>query len=155
MQPEIWGSHAWSTLHLFAIGYPKSPTYEDIVAYKNFYENFWKVIPCYKCSVNYRRHLKEYPLDNYLTDNKKLFEWTVNLHNIVNKELGKPQMSIEDATNIYRNIIKKSATEQEHYDGKKIYVWVFFFILVGIISYVIYTNDNVYNKLRSLLYQEK
>jgi preprotein translocase subunit Sss1 len=149
MDPAIWGSCAWRVLHLLAIGYPKQPTYEDIVAYKNFYENFWKVIPCYKCSVNYRRHLKEFPLDDYLKDNKTLFEWTVHLHNIVNTELKKPQMSLEDATKLYRKIIKSSSEKKEVEEGKKMFVWLFLLTVLGIVGYVIYTNESVYNKIRS------
>jgi hypothetical protein len=149
MLPEIWGKNSWYILHIFAIGYPKQPTYEEIIAYKNFYENFWKVIPCYKCSVNYRRHLKEVPLDDYLTDNTKLFEWTVKLHNIVNVELGKPEMSLEDAIDMYRKIIKNTGEKKEVEDGKKMFVWIFLFIMVGIIAYIVYTNETINNKIRT------
>jgi hypothetical protein len=42
----------------------------------NYLQTYWKVIPCYKCSINYKR-LDELPIDTFLTTKMKLFEWTV------------------------------------------------------------------------------
>ena len=149
MHPEIWSPSAWNVIHLFAIGYPKQPTYEDIISYKNFYENFWKVMPCYKCSVNFRKNIKDIPIDEYLTDNIKLFEWTVKLHNLVNREIGKPETSLEDAMQRYSKIIKNSKEKKEVEDGKKMFVWIFIFIVIAIVIYIIYTsNSSVYIKIR-------
>jgi hypothetical protein len=97
MEPKVWGKYFWTTLHLAALGYPDVPSAEDKANYKQFFSNFWKVLPCYKCSVNYKRHLQELPIDDYLTDNLSLFQWTVDLHNIVNRELGKNEVSYEEA----------------------------------------------------------
>lgn len=105
MDPSIWGACLWKALHFIAIGYPKDPTFQDVTAYKEFFENLWKVLPCNSCSVNYRRHLKEIPLDGYLLNNHKLFEWTYLIHNKVNEELNKPLMKWKDAVNHYRSIL--------------------------------------------------
>jgi GTP-sensing pleiotropic transcriptional regulator CodY len=105
MDPSIWGACLWKALHFIAIGYPKDPTFQDVTAYKEFFENLWKVLPCNSCSVNYRRHLKEIPLENYLLNNHKLFEWTFLIHNKVNEELNKPLMKWSDAVAYYRSIL--------------------------------------------------
>lgn len=97
MLPTIWGKHLWFSIHFVALDYPDSPEQEHIQAYKDFYTNLWKVIPCFKCAVNYKRHLQELPIDGHLHSQDALFAWTVALHNIVNKELGKPEMSLEEA----------------------------------------------------------
>ena len=86
MQPSVWGPHVWRSIHYIALGYPDNA---DSMAYKEFFLNLWKVIPCLKCSINYKRHLEELPpIDQYLGSKDDLFKWTVALHNIVNLELG-------------------------------------------------------------------
>lgn len=106
MEPSIWGKYLWTSIHFIALGYPDKPTAEDVANYKAFYTNFWKVLPCYKCSKNYQRHLEELPIDPYMTDNMSLFEWTVLLHNIVNKELGKREWTVEEARQRFRSMVQ-------------------------------------------------
>lgn len=106
MEPKHWGKFIWTSIHIIALGYPDKPTQLDKQNYKEFLTNFWKVIPCYKCSQNYQVHLKELPIDEYLTDNLTLFEWTVKLHNIVNKQLGKNEWTLEEARAKFSRIAK-------------------------------------------------
>jgi len=90
-QPAVWGPSLWRAIHLVALGYPSDPSEEDVRAYGSFFEEALPaVLPCAKCIVNYRRHLLELPVSPYLVGgDRRLFEWTVKMHNIVNKELGK------------------------------------------------------------------
>jgi len=100
--PENWGPHLWKSIHYIALGFPDKPSYSDKDDYKTFFMNLDKVIPCFKCSVNYKKHLKELPsIDAFLTSNMKLFEWTWMLHNIVNRDLGKKTMPLDAALRIY------------------------------------------------------
>lgn len=108
MEPKIWGKYFWTTIHLVALGYPDTPSHTDAENYKHFYMNFWKVLPCYSCSENYKKHLEELPIDQFLKDNTTLFKWTVELHNIVNKELGKRTVTLEEATERYRQVASGS-----------------------------------------------
>ncbi len=104
MKPDIWGKHMWYTIHFIALAYPEQPTSEDKRHFQIFFENLHTVIPCYKCSVNYVKHLNELPLDSTaLKSNKGLFEWTVDLHNVVNRDLGKRAWSYEKAWSYYTN----------------------------------------------------
>lgn len=101
MNPKIWGKYVWVSIHIIALGYPDKPSNEDKKNYKEYFLNLWKVLPCYKCSINYLRHLEELPIDNALVDNMSLFKWTVDIHNIVNKETGKREMPFEEALELY------------------------------------------------------
>lgn len=101
MIPTVWGKHLWFSIHFIALDYPEFPETEHIEAYKQFFSNLWKVIPCYKCAVNYKRHLTELPIDGHLHSRDALFAWTVALHNIVNKELGKPEITLAEARKKY------------------------------------------------------
>lgn len=103
MYPDVWGQHLWRSLHFIALGYPAQPTADDIAQYRQFFVGLANVIPCSKCADNYKRHLKELPIDDFLTDNDKLFAWTVEIHNIVNHELGKPLVSLDAARSLYLN----------------------------------------------------
>lgn len=90
--PSVWGPSLWRGIHFIALGYPENPTEESIQSYGDFFvEALPKVIPCKTCADNYIRHLRELPITPYLYSGGKhrLFEWTVEMHNIVNKELGK------------------------------------------------------------------
>lgn len=105
MHPDVWGRFLWYSIHFVALDYPENPSPQDRAKYKSFFENLGAVIPCYKCSVNYKRHLEELPLvsdgADFLENRGSLFAWTVELHNIVNKELGKPVVSLDDAFAMY------------------------------------------------------
>jgi hypothetical protein len=111
MNPKIWGKYVWVSIHVIALGYPDKPSEEDKKHYKEYFMNLWKVLPCYKCSLNYLRHLKELPIDNALIDNTTLFKWTVDLHNIVNKETGKRQVPLEEALEMYTKLAQGSGQD--------------------------------------------
>jgi hypothetical protein len=104
---EVWGPALWRAIHFIALGYPSVPSEADAIAYRTFFENLGKVIPCEVCAGNYRRHFEELPIDGFLLGDRgnaygrvgedggvdvgghTLFDWTVQLHNIVDAELGK------------------------------------------------------------------
>jgi hypothetical protein len=111
MNPKIWGKYVWVSIHVIALGYPDKPSDEDKKNYKEYFLNLWKVLPCYKCSINYLRHLEELPIDGVLADNISLFKWTVDLHNIVNKETGKRQMPFEEALEIYTKLVQGNGSD--------------------------------------------
>ena len=98
MKPNVWGKHIWYMIHSIAMDYPEQPTSEDKRDFQVFFENLHTVIPCYKCSVNYIKHLHELPINSEaLKSNEALFKWTVDLHNIVNRDLGKQVWSYRKA----------------------------------------------------------
>lgn len=94
---------------MIALGYPESPSPIDKSTYKAYYDELWKVLPCGKCSVNYRRHLEELPIEGFLGSKMELFEWTVRLHNIVNRELRKPEYSVQQALGMYTGVKRGAA----------------------------------------------
>lgn len=105
MEPKIWGKYMWTSLHVIALGFPDQPSDKDKANYKHFYTNFWNVIPCQKCADNYLRHLQELPaIDDFLTDSNTLFQWTVDLHNVVNKELRKRTYTYKEAHEIFARL---------------------------------------------------
>jgi hypothetical protein len=98
-----WYHCTWSTIHHLALGYPEFPSPEEKTNYRAFFQALGPVLPCKKCSINYQRHLLELPIEPYLTNTNTLFEWTVKLHNIVNRENHKPEWTVEQARAHYLN----------------------------------------------------
>ena len=83
MDPSSWGPYYWGMLHLAALA--NAPDFPELV------QMFPALLPCPTCSNNFRKIIENNPLTaNYFT-------WSVDVHNMVNKKLGKPQMSYEDA----------------------------------------------------------
>jgi hypothetical protein len=102
VSPNTWGPSFWQTIHYISLGYPDNPSMIDQKNYQKFFENLHTVLPCLKCSINYKDHLNEVPLTSKeLVGPKSLFFWTVKLHNIVNKSLNKPLVSNDAALNMY------------------------------------------------------
>ncbi len=104
MKTDVWGKHLWYSIHLIALAYPEKPTNEEKRHYQAFFENLHEVLPCYKCSINYLKHLNEIPITTkVLSNTDNLFRWTVDIHNLVNVELGKEQWKYDEAIEYYRN----------------------------------------------------
>lgn len=90
MHPKLWSSAMWRTMHCVAYAYPENPTDLDKAIYKSFFVNLGHVIPCDICSRGYTRLLLQEgglaALDSAL-DTAALFEWTVDIHNSVQKSI--------------------------------------------------------------------
>jgi hypothetical protein len=107
MNQNIWGSHLWFSLHTMSFNYPLKPTNEEKEEYKQFFIYLQYVIPCSKCKKNYQRHLKEHPIDSHLENRKKLVYWVIDIHNMVNGEIGKKILSYDIVIKKYEEVYKK------------------------------------------------
>ena len=124
IKPSAWGPEAWTFLHYTALAYPENPTNEDKNNYMDFFLSLQNVLPCPTCAKNFKANLEKFPLKEALTNNKSLFQWTVNIHNEVNKESNKKEYSYEEAIDIYIN------PHKEQYD---IIFIIGLLILIGLI----------------------
>lgn len=126
MDKAQWGKPTWQALHYIALGFPSNPSTQDKVNYQMFYENFYKVIPCTECSKHYQENLKTVPIEKYLANNDTLFEWTVKIHNLVNKLLNKHQLTLAEA--------------KVHYLEKKIDVSfnLYTYLIVIVVMFLLY-----------------
>ena len=85
--PTKWGPHFWMTLHIACLGC------QDYKIIAGFVEGYKAIIPCLSC----RLHFEQVLVENPVPEAGDFFKWSVDVHNIVNRRLGKPEFSYEDA----------------------------------------------------------
>ena len=131
--PDFWGPHGWIFLHSITFNYPKNPTNNDKMKYKNFFESIGDILPCEKCSINYKEHIRNHPINNHLNTKSQLIKWLIDIHNMTNQELNKPILSYEEVMYEYRSKI----------DNKSIYskcIYILVFIVFCCLIYFAYIN---------------
>jgi hypothetical protein len=138
MKPRVWGPYIWTSVHLVALGYPDKPTAVDKLNYKMFFSTLGNVLPCSKCTKNYNRHFAELPIDRFLDTRESLFNWTVQLHNIVNAENGLPIWSEKQAMSYYTRMVKtgKSNNDALNHENSELLIVMsvaFVIIMVGLV----------------------
>jgi len=145
MNQNIWGPHLWFSLHTISFNYPIKPEEKDKEEYKLFFKNLQEVIPCSVCKKNYKRHLKEHPIEDYLNSRKLLVYWVIDMHNMVNAEIGKKILSYDIVLKKYEDVYKKKILLDDYeiikksngIDYKKLIYGIFIiFLILLIINFI-------------------
>jgi len=115
MLTSVWGPSAWHYLHTISFNYPVKPSCRDKQNYRAFIMNLRDTLPCGKCRVNLCSNFKKQPLKMcHLKDRKSFSKYVYDLHELVNKMLGKTSgLSYNDVRERYEHFrsrctIKKS-----------------------------------------------
>jgi hypothetical protein len=111
MDPTVWGPKLWFALHTMTFNYPINPTYQDKRHYHDLFENLKHTIPCDICKQHYKEHLQVNPISPHLDSRDSLVKWLVDVHNSVNKSLGKPILNMDQVVEIYRKEYSKTDLE--------------------------------------------
>lgn len=111
--PQVWGPSFWFILHNGAARYPEkaSPIWKERM--RGFILGMPVMIPCEKCADHATAHIEAnwHRLDEVVSGRKNLFNFFVDMHNMVNKRYGKPIMGYEEAYELYTgrtNVTKMS-----------------------------------------------
>lgn len=122
--PSKWGPHFWMTLHVACLGC------QDYKALSKFVEGYVAIIPCLAC----RLHFEQVLIENPVPEAGDFFIWSVDVHNIVNKRLGKPEVSYEDAlANIAAPLQVPASTKFD-------YKFALILLLVTVIVFLIFNR---------------
>jgi hypothetical protein len=95
LSPNIWGKEGWHFIHFIALAYPTNPTNEDKENYLKFINSLSDVLPCPFCSKHFKENIEQMPPK--LENKESFFNWTVDMHNLVNRDNGKREFSYEEA----------------------------------------------------------
>jgi len=100
IEPKIWGKSIWETLHYVSMDYPEIPSPLEIARFFAFFESLMTVLPCETCREHYEAYWKAHPIANALTTGT-LKQWVLDLHNAVNRRLGKPEWGVDQLNATY------------------------------------------------------
>jgi hypothetical protein len=105
---STWGPPRWFSLHMTTFGYPLEPSHEQKENMKLLIRMWEHELPCCCCRKNYKAHLAELlqnaqKADAVVSTREALVQFGFELHNVVNKALGKPVLN-EDALNSQRRM---------------------------------------------------
>ena len=142
--PDKWGVHGWKFIHHVALGYPNTPTDNDINNYKSFFYILGNILPCHICSDHYNQNLLIYPLTNDVLANKtNLINWTIDMHNEVNKKHGKKIYGYDEALKLIKNNYKSieeysnlPKTKPIKENNTMLYVVIGLFMLLFVIAII-------------------
>lgn len=86
--PDKWGGDLWKLLHFITTQYEPRKKKE----FRRFFtEIVGSILPCNKCSVNYKYHLKKNPIR--LESKEELMLWLFEIHNMTNTLLKKKKLT--------------------------------------------------------------
>lgn len=106
IDPTIWGPKMWTMIHLICLQAPETIDTNVGNTYYMFFSMMPYVLPCDKCREHWLDHVRAFPLEQALGSRDKLFRWSVQVHNLVNKSLGKPEVPYEVALEHWTNVSK-------------------------------------------------
>lgn len=103
MNPATFGLDGWKFFYSVAYSYPLIPTYQDIMNYKNFFTYVQYVLPCESYRKQYVSQLNELDISPFLSTQSYLFQWVLAMQNMINKQVNRPALSLQDIFSIYFN----------------------------------------------------
>ena len=105
MITAIWGPPLWTYLHTISFYYPWEPSEKQKKDYYTQIKTLESTLPCSICRDNYKKNIqkKHTKLTRAVFKNRYTFsKWVYDLHNEVNKHLGKPiTMTYDDVQRRY------------------------------------------------------
>lgn len=84
INPTAFGPYYWAVIHLACLS--------GADGLQEFVDSLPGILPCPDCKEHLQENLKQLPFDT-----KDPFQWSVKLHNAVNKRLGKPAVQYKEA----------------------------------------------------------
>eukprot|EP01023_Acetabularia_acetabulum_P066250 TRINITY_DN8913_c0_g1_i1.p2 TRINITY_DN8913_c0_g1~~TRINITY_DN8913_c0_g1_i1.p2 ORF type:complete len:193 (-),score=22.73 TRINITY_DN8913_c0_g1_i1:78-656(-) len=82
------GRSTWTFLHTLAAQYPQQPTKQQQRDTQQLIQCMTRMYPCADCAHHFQKIVKENP--PRVCNGRELRQWTCEVHNTVNRSLGKP-----------------------------------------------------------------
>jgi hypothetical protein len=102
LDPDIWGPHYWFFLHTLAYSYPATPNAITKRKYYDCIHNLPLFIPHDEIGNKFSRLLDKYPVTPYLDKRESFLRWVNFIHNKVNYNQGKEEVSFDESVRLYK-----------------------------------------------------
>lgn len=137
--PKIWGPHYWFFLHTIAESYPLQPNEVSKRKYYDLIQNLPLFIPIDEIGNYVSDLLDKYPVTPYLDNRDSFVRWMHFIHNKVNVHLGKDEVSLPKAMDMYRNEYRpKPIYLAEKINWRKHYLHILLILVLAILIYIWY-----------------
>jgi hypothetical protein len=138
-EPSVWGPHYWFFMMTIALSYPETPNSVTKRKYYDFIINIPLFIPNPEIGDKFSRLLDRYPVSPYLDNRESFTKWVHFIHNKVNVELGKEEITYEAALEQYFNeYLPKPIYLSDKIKVSKYYIFIFFVLFCLFLIYVYY-----------------
>jgi len=135
--PSVWGPHYWFFLHSIGFTYPELPTDGEKKKYYNLITCLPTFIPNNAVAANFQNLIDDYPVSSYLNSKDSFLKWIHFIHNKINKQIGKDEISYIEFINNYNNEYKpKDIKYKEKIKEREKYI--FLFLTTLLVAYSIY-----------------
>ncbi|NBO20353.1 MAG: hypothetical protein EBV03_14255 [Proteobacteria bacterium] len=142
MDPQVWGPKAWFFIHNVPLNYPSNPTEEDKSRYKAFFLSLQYILPCSICQNHLRENINVKELDEALKSKVSLLKWTVELHNKVNKQLGKKVLTFDEALVELQKEYSNFQRDKQ-FKKAKYYIFILLFLLCLIVIFCLFKSKKL------------
>ena len=94
-----WGNPLWTLLHTITVVDNSDPAIQlrDSMRVIEILRNIHMIIPCHKCAAHYQEFFQTEIEGQDLHRRMELFDLLVDFHNQINKKLGKPIKTLDEA----------------------------------------------------------
>ena len=139
LDPNVWGPHFWFFLMTLAISYPLKANDVTKKKYYDVINNIPLFIPHPKIGNNFSKLLDKYPVSPYLEGKDSFLKWVHFIHNKVNVEIGKDEITYTEALDTYHELYKpKEIILREQIKYRKKLLFSVILILLIILGYYLY-----------------
>ena len=97
MDPKIWGPIFWYIFHIISYSYIDS----ERNRYIKFFRSMPYILPCLVCTDHFKNTLDKHPPETNIVSRNSMIKWMNNIHNRVNKRLGKRLVSLKSSRSLY------------------------------------------------------
>ncbi len=102
IDPKVFGPGTWTVTHILGLVSDEGGRKNDYRFFSLYVYRMVHALPCAKCRRHAVRYLNKHPTPT-AESFASMFEWSVEFHNVVNKKLGKPILTVDQCRQIYSN----------------------------------------------------
>jgi len=132
--PTVWGPQFWFILMTMAVSYPLKANEVTQKKYYDFIINMPLFIPHPQIGNKFSSLIDKYPVSPYLEGKDSFLKWIHFIHNKINVQLGKDEITMTEALDAYYDMYKPKEIvlrEQIKYRKKLIFGVIIIGLLIG------------------------